>query len=93
MNIFENLNRLKEYNKMQADRENLISLIDEARERLSTLSGGFDMVENSALIDYYIYEKRAASVHYTNLLNKFKNSDYNMEKPRIFPFRIFKKAQ
>ena len=94
MEIFNKVNLLKKYKRLTKERDDLLELIDNAKNHLSTVSAGFNTVSDSDLVDYYIYEKRAAELNYKYLRKKYAERSYDMEKPKIFPcFPFMKKAE
>lgn len=94
MEILNKVNLLKKYRNLEKERSDMLELIDDARNRLATVSAAFNTVSDSDLVDYFIYEKRAAELNYKYLLKKYSETNYSMEKPKIFPcvFRL-KKAE
>lgn len=94
MEILNKVNLLKKYKNLEKERSDMLALIDNARNRLATVSAGFNSVSDSDLVDYFIYEKRAAELNYKYLLKKYSETNYKMEKPKILPcvFRL-KKAE
>lgn len=69
----------------------MLILINNAKNHLTTVSDGFNSVSDEDLVDYYIYEKRAAELNYKYLLKKYAEHSFNTEKPKIFPpFFTFK---
>lgn len=94
MEILNRVNLLRKYKRLTKERDDLLELIDNAKNYLSTVSAGFNTVSDSDLVDYYIYEKRAAELNYKYLLRKYAEQSYDMEKPKIFPcFPFIKKAE
>lgn len=94
MEILNKVQLLKKYKQLAKEREDMLSLIDGAKNRLSLVSSGFNSVSDNDLVDYYIYERRAAELNYKYLLKKYSERSYDAEKPKIFPnFFERKKAE
>lgn len=94
MEILNKINLFKKYKRLTKERDDMLSLIDNARNHLAAVSDGFNSVSDSDLVDYYIYEKRAAELNYKYLLRKYTELSCDMEKPKIFPcFSFAKKAE
>ena len=74
--MIKKLRLLKEDKNRRISEKNLLKLIDDARRDLWDSRKGFNETNDTDMIEYFIYERRAFELRYLHLLKIYKESGF-----------------